>query len=340
MSYNPNRNEDGTFASGGGDQTGGSIEGFKNAVRDAKISAINSEIVRLKGLPFYQKNPKRLEDSISSLKNKIKFIEKKEIKIHGYIEKLPNTHAMGKDGFKTGKTKIHLGGTLKRKIDTSPDADGVKNHSIIDIQEVLTTIKLVWNELPDQYRDNLKELKIYNSNSARRKRAGAYFHQRKDEKSKDKIELYVHHMDQPQDIAQVLMHEIAHSIWHKQFEQKPEALKKFMDGVDELMEKHGGITDYVHDEFYESKALAQEIVKIRIDRIKSGYGIDAMTNAETEKTIQFVQEQCDTITQNETHSEAFSFMTTGYSKYDLHHGSEDPEIMSKYFALVEELHKS
>ena len=58
-------------------------------------------------------------------------------------------------------------------------------------------------------------------------------------------------------LIQTTLHEIGHSIWNDKFDNNQEKITKFRDGVNKLIEKYGGITDYVQEDHVSIEKLNQ-----------------------------------------------------------------------------------
>ncbi len=261
-------------------------------------------------------------------KNEYKFGELPDI----FIQSKPNTHTKMDRGFKADNTKINIGASMMKE-DEHPLR--LKRY-----ENIIDTIKVLWNGLPDEYRDYVKELQIHNVRGYHTGRSGTYTTSRDMKlKGSQVLTMRVRNEDKRADLIHTFLHEIGHSIWHNKLEKQPEKIKQFREGVDELIKSSGGITPYVQEDHVGMQKVLeifqeQHIRNWRKNRIDSW----DMSGEDIEKMVVYQKQQLQQIVSNETHSEALSFILGGVTKWEL---GKDVKVdtMKKYFKLVEELHK-
>jgi len=242
-----------------------------------------------------------------------------------FMKNKPNTHTKMTNGFKSENTKINIGASMSKK-----DLHPLKKERF---DNIIDTIKTLWNELPDEYRDYVGELKIHNVRG-HGTRLGIYTHSMKmTEKEARVLTMRVYNSDKPHQIIHTFLHEIGHAIWHNSFRNNQEKIDKFRNGVDELIKTNGGITKYVQKDHVELNEGLKIIQKVKLEK----YRKENVDSEDVNMKIEYWKRELDQVVADETHSEAISFILGGFTKWELGEKIDKP-TMEKYFKLIEELH--
>lgn len=248
-----------------------------------------------------------------------------------FMENKPNTHTKMDRGFKAENTKINIGASMSKK-----DLHPLKKERF---DNIIDTVKTLWNELPDEYRDYVGELKIHNVRGYHGTKMGTYTHSRKmTEKDSRVLTMRIDQSDKPHEIIHTFLHEMGHAIWHNKFRNNQEKIDKFRKGVNELIETNGGITKYVQNDHVEMNEILKIKQEFTLEKYRNTH-IDSedMSGEDITMKIEYHKKQLDQIVADETHSEAISFILGGFTKWELGDNIDKP-TMEKYFKLVEELH--
>ena len=159
------REEDGKFTDKDGG--GSNKKGLVKSIRDISYDMMIKEIQRKLENAMTLKDPEKKLAKV--YKKEIEKIEKlrdsNEYKLQGlhsveFTSTKKNTHTKNKDGFKTNKTEIRIGDTVR--VGKSPN-DG-QPHPMVQARMdlIVEAIRNVWNALPDEYRDGIHILQIHN----------------------------------------------------------------------------------------------------------------------------------------------------------------------------------
>lgn len=342
------REEDGKFTDkdGGGSNKKGLVKSIRDITYDMMIKERQRKL----------ENAMTLKDPDKKLakvyKEQIEKIEKlrdsNEYRLQGlhgveFTSTKKNTHTKNKDGFKTNKTEIRIGDTVR--VGKSPH-DG-QPHPMVQARMdlIVEAIRNVWNAIPDEYRDGIHILQIHNVRGLSGTTLGKFSSNRKGTVKTLTMRIQQSDSKHIDTLIHTLLHEIAHSIWHNKFQYDEEKVNKFRDGINKLIKESGAITDYVQNDHVDLERL-NEIYWDHRGGVgdKHAYAsafLDSedMSGEEATRYVAYQKKQIETIVANETHSEAFGFLLGGIDKWGPSKKlRENPEMVQEYFKLVKELH--
>ena len=342
------RDEDGKFTDkdGGGSNKKGLVKSIRDITYDMMIKERQRKL----------ENAMTLKDPDKKLakvyKEQIEKIEKlrdsNEYRLQGlhgveFASTKKNTHTKNKDGFKTNKTEIRIGDTVR--VGKSPH-DG-QPHPMVQARMdlIVEAIRNVWNAIPDEYRDGIHILQIHNVRGLSGTTLGKFSSNRKGTVKTLTMRIQQSDSKHIDTLIHTLLHEIAHSIWHNKFQYDEEKVNKFRDGINKLIKESGAITDYVQNDHVDLERL-NEIFWDHRGGVgdKHAYAsafLDSedMSGEEATRYVAYQKKQIETIVANETHSEAFGFLLGGIDKWGPSKKlRENPEMVQEYFKLVKELH--
>ena len=342
------REEDGKFTDKDGG--GSNKKGLVKSIRDISYDMMIKEIQRKLENAMTLKDPEKKLAKV--YKKEIEKIEKlrdsNEYKLQGlhsveFTSTKKNTHTKNKDGFKTNKTEIRIGDTVR--VGKSPN-DG-QPHPMVQARMdlIVEAIRNVWNALPDEYRDGIHILQIHNVRGLSGTTLGKFSSNRKGTVKTLTMRIRQGDSKNIDTLIHTLLHEVAHSIWHNKFQYDEEKVNKFRDGINKLIKESGAITDYVQNDHVDLERL-NEIYWDHRGGVgdKHAYAsafLDSedMSGEEATRYVAYQKKQIETIVANETHSEAFGFLLGGIDKWGPSKKlRENPEMVQEYFKLVKELH--
>jgi hypothetical protein len=339
------RDNDGVFVDKDGDSDSSDSNNYTKNIRDVaydnQIAYYKRKINQIKNddemVTIYNKDIQKIEELKRNNEYKIKNLPSIE------FLKGKNTHKKNKYGFKTNKTKIRIGDTIiNAKFDGKP-SEPVQRR----MDAIVESVRSIWNELPDSVRDGINKVNIHNVRGYGGTTLGTFIHNQKGTKKDLTIRISQSDSRDISKLIQTTLHEIGHSIWNDKFDNNQEKITKFRDGVNKLIEKYGGITDYVQEDHVSIEKLNQ----ILWDH-KGGHGrkhdyakvfLDSedMSGEDSTEFVKYHKRQMDQIVANETHSEVFSFMLGGVNKFGVSSKIRDGKnthILNEYFKLVKDLH--
>ena len=339
------RDGDGKFTDKDGDSDSSDSNNYTKNIRDVaydnQIAYYKRKINQIKNdeemVTIYNKDIQKIEElkrnneyNIKNLPN-IEFLKGK------------NTHKKNKYGFKTNKTKIRIGDTIiNAKFDGKP-SEPVQRR----MDAIVESVRSIWNELPDSVRDGINKVNIHNVRGYGGTTLGTFIHNQKGTKKDLTIRISQSDSRNISKLIQTTLHEIGHSIWNDKFDNNQEKITKFRDGVNKLIEKYGGITDYVQEDHVSEEKLNQILWDYKgghgrkHDYAKVFLDSEDMSGEDATEFVKYHKRQMDQIVANETHSEVFSFMLGGVSKFGVSSKIRDgknTDILNEYFKLVQDLH--
>ena len=340
------REEDGKFTDKDGG--GSNKKGLVKSIRDITYNMMIKERQRKLENAMTLKDPDKKLAKV--YKKEIEKIEKlrdsNEYRLQGlhsveFTSTKKNTHTKNKDGFKTNKTEIRIGDTVRvAKYDGQP-------HPMVQARMdlIVEAIRNVWNALPDEYRDGIHILQIHNVRGLSGTTLGKFSSNRKGTVKTLTMRIRQGDSKNIDTLIHTLLHEVAHSIWHNKFQYDEEKVNKFRDGINKLIEKYGAITDYVQNDHVDMERI-NEIYWDHRGKHGDKYAYasafldsEDMSGEEATRYVAYQKKQIETIVANETHSEAFGFLLGGIDKWGPSKKlRENPEMVQEYFKLVKELH--
>jgi hypothetical protein len=235
-----------------------------------------------------------------------------------------NTHPHDPRGFRNNQTtNIRV---YEPKANDPPYAREVHRRQV-------ETLKTMWNELPDEERDSIKEFEIAPVDMEDYTGGGitmGYF-----EPATNKVWLGTTRHSDTQEIRGTFVHEIAHSRWHAIKDKNPEKIKQFMEDV------KGFPSSSKYSKYHASKIKYYNKKVARWEKAKAFAVPNASWGEKAEKTYQTVQKNMKFFTEtyyNELHSE-LQMHVMGMTKQEGKKGSRKiPKSLTTSIKAYKRLH--